>query len=172
MKLRIKIVLLTALLLLMAVIVFTLFYLLYRNDPLNRTANALPEVNGSELFSEVDPPDAQRNFQRRTVQLALPEQSVERYGLAGEVEAAGVEIVKAILAPDAVVTVKGSPDLLDSATAVISGMAAIPARGSLPEKHCRFRVKVHILPGGGCEAAFPEFFTLQKNQHPAVGNPR
>ena len=92
MKLRIKIVLLTALLLLMAVIVFTLFYLLYRNDPLNRTANALPEVNGSELFSEVDPPDAQRNFQRRTVQLALPEQSVERYGLAGEVEAAEVAV--------------------------------------------------------------------------------
>ena len=154
MKLRVKILLIVSILIFAAALI--LLVGLFKSDPLMRKTASLPEVNGEQLFAELETPE-QVHYPRLTSHPAAPEQAVDRRGLAGAIRQTGGEMVKALLPPDTVVTLDSELELLSGDCALLTGSAAVPAQQDHGESYYRFTVKVYFLPNGSCQADFPEF---------------
>ena len=54
----------------------------------------------------------------------------------------------------------GSLKLVNSNTALVTGIAVLPPDGKTAGKSVEYQVRVNFLPGGGCEAEFPEIRIL------------
>lgn len=138
-------------------------WLLIIFDPVPPPSADLPqEILKVELLPDSVLPAREVNFSAHIPGDTSP---VENSGgdLALQLQQAAEAIVLALLPENTEISTPNTPGslkLVNSNTALVTGIAVLPPDGKTAGKSVEYQVRVNFLPGGGCEAEFPEIRIL------------